>query len=216
MYNPEDGSYTRYAIEKFPNQGLYRSESTFYIMYNAKKAIYAYKMLNKKHNGLLREKCEYYNIYLDLLFEATGLIINRFTYRTIKKTDNRYYQISDNRFEYGFNKESFPLLNDKDFRNFIEHIDEKDMMLIENKKYFGMFNLIYKGMNKKVKDDLLSDSKVQNNLLNLEDMTYSIIDSNDKGKTFKRKIIKLDELIKEIEKINKTSNIIWDYMNSYY
>ena len=113
---------------------------------------------------------------------------------------------------FEFNKINYPLLNDVDFRNFIEHINEKDCKLIEKQNYYGMFNLIYPGMDIKTKNNLESKSKIQNNIYNFIDKTYSIAFINNEH--LKQKKIDLIELKNEISKIYEISNKIWDYLSN--
>lgn len=201
MYNYEDGSYS-FGVDNFTNEGMYQKESAYYIKYNSKKALYA---LSKIFNGddieNVEEKCFYYHVYIDLLFEAVGMIINRF--KISNQTGNRALQVDNNCKQYNFKKDEYPLLYDKSFRNFIEHIDERDEFLIDNNIYYGTFNLIYPKMDSKIKEGLLDSKKDQNNLLNIEKMTYTILDynklKNNKGK-LNKKTIDLKKLEIEIKK----------------
>lgn len=207
MYDYKSGAYI-YSEKKFENENIYQMENWYYIKYNTKKALYALDKLFDNYNGEIQEKCFYYHVYLDLLFEAIGMIINRFNPQ--KKKGNIVLQAENNCIEYDFSKEKYPLLNDKKFRNFIEHIDEKDETLSDNKLFFGMFNLIYPDMDTKLKKELLDAKKQQNNLLNLENMTYTILNSyNNK---IKKKTIDLNELKKELIEINRISEDIWYYL----
>ena len=112
--------------------------------------------------------------------------------------------------------ENYPLLHDKSFRNFIEHIDEKGHMLIEKHKYWGTFNLIYPNMKEKVRNDLLDSHKPQNNLLNIENMTYTILDYDKKTDSIKTKIINILELEKELQQIQKISSRIWSFLTELF
>lgn len=209
MYDYESGAYV-FSEKKFKNENIYQMENCYYIKYNTKKALYALDKLCDNYNGEIQEKCFYYHVYLDLLFEAVGMIINRF--KPQKKNGNIILQAENNCIEYNFSEEKYPLLNDKKFRNFIEHIDEKDETLIDNELYFGMFNLVYPNMDAKVKKELLDTEKQQNNLLNLEDMTYTIL--NSYNSEIKKKTINLNELKKELIEINKISENIWGYLTN--
>ncbi len=212
MYDPKTGAYTE-SINEFENQHLYIQESAYYLKYNSTKGLYAIEKICEKFEGNVQDNCFYHHVYLDLLFESVGMIINRFKPHS-QAGEKIKMQAKNNCVEYEYNKENYPLLNDKSFRNFIEHIDEKDEILIENKNYYGTFNLVYEGMDDKIKNDLLSKEKQQNNLLNLEDMTYTILDSN-KGKEIfiEKKVIDIKELKFELSKINDISNKIWSYLH---
>lgn len=213
MYDPKSGIYM-HSIETFHNEGLYKQESAYYLKYNSAKGIYAIEKISKDFKGNVQEKCFYYHMYLDLLFQSVGMIINRF--KPHKKSGNLFEQSKSNRIEYDFNKNNYPLLNDKSFRNFIEHIDERDEKLIDNKMYNGTFNLIYPNMDIKIKKGLLNVERPQNNLLNLEDMTYTILDSNNTANSsIEKKIININELKTELIQINTISTSIWDYLHEF-
>lgn len=214
MYDFKTGSYT-YTTEKFKKENLYQKESSYYLKYNSDKALYAIEKLLKEYKGNIQEKCLYYHIYLDLLFQSVGMIINRF--KPHKKTGNIFEQAKNNCIEYEFNKENYPLLSNKSFRNFIEHIDERDEVLIDKGMFFGTFNVIYKGMDNEIREGLLNPKQQQNNLLNLEEMTYSILDiERTTGENIERKDINIIELKKELEKINDISKKIWWYLTERF
>ena len=212
MYDPKTGAYS-VTVEEFPNEHLHKRETTYYLNYNSQKGLYAIEKLSEDYEGTPQEKCFNYHIYLDLLFESVGMIINRF--KPQKKSGNILMQSQNNCIEYEFDSKNYPLLNDKSFRNFIEHIDERDEILIENKVYYGTFNLIYFNMDGKIKDGLLDTKKQQNNLLNLEDMTYTILDVEKyNGSNIVKKVININELKNELMRINNVSKIIWNYLNT--
>lgn len=213
MYDLKTNSYT-ITEEEFPDEYLHKRETTYYLRYNSQKGLYAIRKLLEYYEGTPQEKCFNYHIYLDLLFESVGMIINRF--KPHKKRGNILIQSQKNCIEYDFNNNNYPLLSDKSFRNFIEHIDERNEALIENKVYYGTFNLIYSKMDKKTKNDLLSTERQQNNLLNLEDMTYTILDveKHNNGYHIVKKVININMLKDELKKINSISKAIWDYLNT--
>lgn len=212
MYDPKTGAYS-VTVEEFSNENLHKRETTYYLKYNSQKGLYAIERLSEDYEGTPQKKCFNYHIYLDLLFESVGMIINRF--KPQKKRGNILIQSQNNCIEYEFNSKNYPLLNDKSFRNFIEHIDERDEILIENEVFYGTFNLIYTKMDKKMKSDLLNEEKQQNNLLNLENMTYTILDVEKYNESnIVKKVININELKKELIKINNISKTIWNYLNT--
>lgn len=211
MYDIKTGVYSQ-CVDSFKNESLHKKETTYYLKYNSDKGLYAIERLYENYEGTLQEMCTYYHMHLDMLFQAVGMIINRFNPQ--KKKGNILLQSENNCIEYDFNTENYPLLSDKSFRNFIEHIDERDEILIEKKAYYGTFNLIYPHMDNKLKEELLNENKQQNNLLNLENMTYTILDieKND-TKDIVKKVIDISRLKEEILKINNISKTIWGYIS---
>lgn len=208
MYNYKTKSYS-WSKEKFKGEKIYSKESVYYLRYNSQKALYAMNQLMKEYSGTLQEKCFYYHVYLDLLFEAVGMIINRF--KPHRKQGNIFLQSKNNCEEYGYNQANYPLLNDKSFRNFIEHIDERAEFLIDSGKFFGTFNVIFEGMDINIEKELLNDNKKQNNLLNLKNKTYTILDVEKNQNVYNvvEKNIDLIKLKDEIKRINEISNMIY-------
>lgn len=214
MYDYETGAYI-FRKDTWPNESIYKKETTYYIKYNSKKALYALSKLFGPFKGCLEERCFYYHVYLDILFEAVGQITNR-TKEPTKKDKNNYTnmekQAEVSRKEYGFDKEEYKVLQNNKIRNFIQHINEKDEVLINDNLYHGTFNLIYQHMSKKTKRELLNTEKPQNNLLNLCDKTYTIYYVDNKTGKKEMIIVDLKELYKDIESINIISNKIWNYI----
>lgn len=73
--------------------------------------------------------------------------------------------------------------------------------------YYGGFNVIYKGMNNKIKADLLNNKRKQNNLLNLISKEYKILTIDQKTNSIKEcklNLVELKEELDEIKKINET------------
>ena len=208
MYDPKTGAYYS-TVEQFDHEGAYRFEHNYYIKYNCQKALFAIGQL-ENNRGNNQNDCQTCHYYLDLLFEATGLIINRF--RTSGKDSNREKQIKNNIIEYEFSDKEYPLLSNKNFRNFLEHIDEKDEVLIDKGIFFGTFNVIFPKMDDSVKNDLLNPNKKQNNILDLEKMTYSILFSPKNSDTIIPLDISIIDLKREISELGERSQTIWNYI----
>ena len=213
MYNPKDNSYTTNIMDSIGDNNLYHLDNTYYIRYHSQKALYAInKIKEKKDLSDLEKASFYYHIHVDMLFNAIGMINDRFVLKEKKYGEEFKNNIIRNQREYEFNDNNYPLLSDKSFRNFIEHIDERGEKLIKYKKYYGTFNFVHPDMDTNLIDGLLNISKPQNNLLNLLDYSYNIIDIVD-NKPVEKKISIL-ELEKEIRIINFHSNKIWSYITN--
>lgn len=219
MYNPN----TKEWSEDIKEDWREHFETTYYLKYNIEKALYSLNkiLIPKIDYRDFSNRCTYYHFYIDNLVNAIGHIVKRFTYNTRSSIDDK--RIDRNKSEYNYEIEgncNYPNLNNKKIRNFIEHVDEKDEDLIKAGKYYGTFNVIYKGMNQLIKKDLLSDKKKQNNILNLIDKTYTIyyikeITSTGKIKT-NEYYINLLELKNEIETLRDINNQIWYFLNDNF
>ena len=126
-------------------------------------------------------RCVYYHFYIDNLLNSVGHIRRRFfnnnvTLAKIERNRKEYdYNSID---EYGVMTCKYSIINGNEIRNFVEHIDEKDEILMNMGLYNGCFNVIYEGMDEQLKKALLSNERRQNNLLNLLTKEYSILTVN--------------------------------------
>ena len=206
MYDPKTGIWFSISKEDWREH----FEVTYYIKYNVNKALFSLdKILAKKvdYSGFA-SRSEYYHFYTDSLLSAITHINRRFNNNkandeTIKRNRKEYDYIDNNT-----NKCNYQSLGSRTIRNFIEHIDENDEKLINLGIYNGTFNVIYNGMNLKVKKDLLSDKNKQNNLLNLIKKEYKIMRIKEGGETLLENIKEYTiNLLKVKEDILKMKNI---------
>ena len=120
-------------------------------------------------------------------------------------------QVENNIKEYQYNHNDYPTLDGISVvRNFLEHLDERGERLIKNGLFQGTFNVVFSEMNNKEKSEYRDNPKLKMNLLDLELMTYTVY--NDDVSSDEEMTIDLNELKNELERIYKTSLIIWDYM----
>ena len=211
MYNPIDNSFTINIFDYLGNNSKYHLDNTYYIKYYSKKALFALEKLFKDIDiSNLEEASFYYHVYSDMLFDAVGLLNDRFVVKK-RYSDKMKCCVDRNKKEYNFNIKTYPLLNDKSFRNFIEHINQRSDDLIKNNMYHGTFNFVHPKMKKDLIAELLDTQKPQNNFLNIINKTYNILDIESNNPIPKK--ISLKKLEKELKQINRYSNIIWDYIN---
>lgn len=217
MYDPQTGAWTDNANDDFTEH----FETTYYLKYNIEKALYSIEMLlkTKINYSDFSNRCVYYHFHIDNILNAIGHIRRRFFNNKINKE-----RIERNKKEYNYvfidsngkKKYKYPIIGNNEIRNFIEHIDEKDEELIKRKIYNGSFNVIYKGMNIRMKKELLDDKRKQNNLLNLITKEYKILTIDSKNDQIKEHTINLIELKKELEEIKKINDKIWFYMTDKF
>lgn len=219
MFNHNNQEWTENTNEYWSEH----FETTYYLKYNLEKALYSLNkiLITKIDYTDFSNRCTYYHFYIDNLTNALGHISKRFNYNSRITIDNT--RVDRNKYEYNYETNgicNFPNVNNKQIRNFIEHIDEKDEDLIKSGKYYGTFNVIYKGMNPEMKKDLLNNEKKQNNILNLINKTYNVyyikeITSTGIIKT-RESSIKLLELKNELEILKKINDKIWYYLNTKF
>lgn len=217
MYDPKLGTWTECASDDFTEH----FETTYYLKYNIEKALYSLnKILQSKIDySEFSNRCVYYHFYIDNVLNSIGHIRRRF-FNNEANSD----RIKRNRKEYDYSSIdnngklicNYPIIGNNEIRNFIEHIDEKDERLMNMGLYNGSFNVIYKGMNQKVKSDLLSSEKKQNNLLNLITKEYKIMTINNKTNYLEEHKIDLIKLKNELEKLKKINNTIWLYLTNVF
>ncbi|MBE5820079.1 MAG: hypothetical protein E7310_04645 [Clostridiales bacterium] len=211
MYNPKTGAWSENANDDF-NEHF---ETTYYLKYNIEKAIYSLDKIMKRKIDYseFSNRCVYYHFYIDNLLNSLGHIRRRFfnnnvEQERIERNRKEYNYILIN--EHGKSICNYPIIGDNNIRNFIEHIDEKDEVLMNIGIYYGSFNVIYKGMNQRLKIELLNNEKKQNNLLNLLTKEYKILTVEDGiVKEYKLNLIELEQELKELKKINDK---IWSFL----
>ena len=203
MYDPKTGVWMNVG------QKVYEFEAAYYLKYNLEKANYAIDKIYSKNVDFTQysNKCVYYHIYTDLLMEAMGQIRNRFY--SGNKVKEEYKEIRKNNcISYDFNKNNYPILSEKEFRNFVTHIDERNMDFIIQNKGVGGFNVIFDDTTESEKKAFLN-LKSQNNTLDLVNKIYYIY-SNKKKKTVELHLELLKDELKRLEEINSS---IWSYFN---
>ena len=169
--------------ENGKNNCLEHFETTYYLKYNIERALYSLEKILKSEIDCdgFSNRCVYYHFYIDNLLNSVGHIRRRFfnnnvTLAKIERNRKEYdYNSID---EYGVMTCKYPIINGNEIRNFVEHIDEKDEILMNMGLYNGCFNVIYEGMDEQLKKALLSNERRQNNLLNLLTKEYSILTVN--------------------------------------
>lgn len=153
---------------------------------------------------LFDNRIQYYRFYLDKVFDSIGKIHSRFTKISKGNSDvillkNKYVEL--NRLNYQFSENEFPLLSNKKPRNIIEHVDERNLLTINECNGVGGFNVIFNDSDSELISALLTNRKHYPYTLDLRKKTvyfYNIQDKSDKTKTFD---INLDTLKKELLKL---------------
>ncbi len=204
MYDPKTGIWID------TNERKYEFETAYYLKYNLEKAKFAIEKIYSKDINFQEysNKCVYYHIYIDLLMESMGQILNRFELNG----KNKYDDIRKNNCKsYDFNQVNYPVLCEKEFRNFVTHIDERNIDFILKNKGVGGFNVIFDDTPENEKKAYLN-FKLQNNTFDLVHKIYYIY-SNKKESTINLKIELLKNDIKKLEEIN---NVIWSYITGEY
>lgn len=120
----------------------YEAEATYYLNFQILSALFSINQLFKKCDETTWEnRCQYYHYYSDHLLYSIGQIANRFV---VSRKDKglKLERKQLNRNNYRFYDAQFPILSDKRARNMIEHIDEYNQKIIQEKHGVGGFNLI--------------------------------------------------------------------------
>lgn len=123
------------------DEGPYEAESAYYLNFHILSALVSIEHLFCfEPSELWENKCQYYHYYTDHLLFCIGQIANRFVIGN--SNGLRLDRKKKNRDNYRFTDERYPILSNKDARNAIEHIDERNQQIIAAKNGVGGFNLI--------------------------------------------------------------------------
>lgn len=120
----------------------FEAESAYYLNFQINSALFSIKQLSLGCNEADWEnRCQYYHYYSDHLLYSVGQIANRFV--ILEKDKGLILERKQmNRNNFRFTDEAFPILSDKRARNMVEHIDEYNQKIIQEKRGVGGFNLI--------------------------------------------------------------------------
>lgn len=190
--------------DSFPNQATYRFAHNYYIKFNAEKALFALDQLDQLATSA-QPDCTRCHIYSDLLLDGCGMVRKFFVTGNKNVRDEHEEQVTENRYVYEYDEGKYPAISSCEFRNFIEHIEERTDRLIAGDSFFGTFNVIYPGMDDELRRDLTDIDRLQNNTLDLESMTYRIVDRPGEPACE----LDLNELRQELCLILKRADIVW-------
>lgn len=101
---------------------------------------------------------------------------------------------------YRFDENKYKILSNKHSRNIIEHIDERNMLKIKERKAVGGFNVIFNDSNPKMINSLINNREFYPYTLDLVEHKVLFYDVQKEPKQFE---INLFELKKELASLKK-------------
>ena len=187
----------------------YEAETTYYLDFQIKSALFSlhkledHKTIDDSSFGTI---AQYYHYYTDHLLYSLGQIAERFRGSNNPNSSNDYFvRRSANRNNYGFDKNNYPILSNKAFRNTIEHIDEHNIEVIKKHDVVGGFNTIDEETPQELKDTLRNKRDTQTYTLDLL-LKQLYIERNETPLT-----MRLDDLKKEILDLKKKVDDFWEF-----
>lgn len=129
----------------------YEVETNYHLNYHVSSALFSISKIKEplevKTTSDL-SNIHYYRYYLEHLFYSMGQINDRFVFKYSKyltEEENKAKKecVDRNKREYRYEESTYKIINIKDPRNIIEHIDEKNLKNLQN-NYVGGFNVIFK------------------------------------------------------------------------
>ncbi len=155
----------------------YEAESGYYIDFQIISALFSLENIMHKfpeNHVIFKNKYQYYHYYCDHLIFSLGQIANRFI---IKAEENglALERKNANIMNFGFNKDKYPILSNKQIRNTIEHIDEHNQKVIGKYHGVGGFNLIDSDTDVEVVNALTANRKYHPYTLDLINKTLMIM-----------------------------------------
>jgi hypothetical protein len=109
---------------------------------------------------------------------SIGQIANRFV-PSGKDNQEKIERKKRNRNSFQFTQEQFPILSDKRARNVIEHIDERDTLVIQKHNGVGGFNMIDDDVDEELATFLLNNKETHIYTLDLESEELLIRDKDE-------------------------------------
>ena len=141
MFIPNTGTYIDDGNKS------YEAETNYHLNFQIISALISIDFItNCNDDNICRfeSKAQYYHFYVEHLIYSLGQINERFRVdehprqRQIEYNEHR----KQNRINYDFNEETYPILSKKAYRNTITHIDEYDIDVISSYSGVGGFNYI--------------------------------------------------------------------------
>lgn len=157
----------------------YEIATTYQLSYYVSSALITLDLIRDPDEDMLgRFSCvaRYYRYYVDHLFYLLGQISNRFVK---KESDDR---IERNRRNYQFSEETFKIISDKDPRNLIEHLDERNFEIANAYGGVGGFNVVRVGSSPAVVESVTKNRNHYPYTLNLIENKVMFYDLRADGK----------------------------------
>ena len=189
-------------IQDYP----YEAEATYHLKYFISSALITLDLIlnpDCQLIGRFDNSARYYRYHLDHLFYFLGQINDRLIYKPgynstfIKKQE----YVNLNRNNYHFSEQEFPIISNKIPRNLIEHLDERNLTTLSQKRGVGGFNVIHPDS----APDMVASIKSNRNLypynLDLIEKKVLFFNAQEKDPRLKQFDIDINELKSELIKL---------------
>lgn len=187
----------------------YEAETSYYLHFQLVSALISLDHIyNCKYSDsdLFESKAQYYHYYTDHLLYSLGQIAERFRESLDpNKTNDYFVRRAENRNNYGFDKNNYPILSNKAFRNTIEHIDEHNIEVIKKHDAVGGFNTIDENTSKELTNTLRNKRDTHTYTLDLL-LKQLYIERNETPLT-----MQLDDLKQELLDLKKKVDDFWGF-----
>ncbi len=163
----------------FDDETPYEAEAAYYLDFQIKSALASLDYLLSYHGDFAWEnRYQYYHYYCDHLLFSMGQIANRFTPSGGDNEEKKRHK-ERNRESFQFSQEQFPILSNKRARNTIEHIDERNILVIQKHNGVGGFNMIDDDVDEELATFLLNNKETHIYTLDLESGQLLIRDKDE-------------------------------------
>lgn len=177
----------------------FEAEVAYYLNYHIISALASIDHLySYQEQSYWENKCQYYHFYADHLLFSLGQIENRFIIIDGKDKGDKLHWKQVNIKNFDYCKEKYPILSDRRARNMMEHIDEYNQKIIQEKKGVGGFNLIDSTTDEKLVETLRLRTDTHPYTLDLQRKVLMV---SRKGEDI---AIDLDELRNELIQLQKS------------
>ena len=199
----------------FDDETPYEAEAVYYLNFQITSALSSLDHLSTLCNdGFVWEnKYEYYHYYSDHLMFSIGQIANRFV-PSGKDNQEKKERKKRNRNSFQFTQEQFPILSDKRARNVIEHIDERDTLVIQKHNGVGGFNVIDDDVEDELATFLLNNKETHIYTLDLESEELLIRDKDEdlvvNFEKLRAELLSLQENVNWLRDMIRKANVFLD------
>lgn len=189
------------------NEKLYEFENCYYLCYHTTAAIASIKYLmdGDPEKAPFSTTTQYYHYHTDHLLFAMGQIHTRFFPKRDMHNKKNDKIRESNRLNYQFNKDSYPILCEKSYRNALEHLEERNWDTIRKFDKCNGFNVI----DDKYTAEDLGFSEYNLSFSYTLDLAKHAIIIKKRSKPIS---LSLDDLLEELLRLNAIVHSHWTYL----
>lgn len=211
-----EGAFVR-NIQDYP----YELEATYHLKYFISSALITIDLILSPDDQLIERfanSARYYRYRLDHLFYLLGQINDRLVYKPGRDTTlnaKKQEHINLNRNNYRFSEQEFPIISNKAPGNLIEHLDERNLTTLNEKRGVGGFNVIHPDSDSGMVKSIKSNRDLYPYNLDLVERKVLFLNAQERDLNLKQFTIDINELRSELIKLGNNVSALDNLLSIY-